>query len=179
MLSAFIHFIQFFSFHDYIAEVHRFSRYLVIIFLYELMKNQRMFILFQGLYSQRNVYIFSWITSTLLLCFCGLHSMYFVFLKNFVLYRFHLLLCSRNFAHSAFCLYSGLLWIGHFFFFRARSLFIHMFQVIWCFKGKSCGFLVPSPINALLFWFRKSTDFPDHTERYFDFFLVISVAFKL
>lgn len=75
--------------------------------LYLLKKSQRMFILFQGLYYQRNFYIFFWIAAIVLRwtkfnIFCS-----FFFFFNFALSTFHLLLCSMNFIPIPFCLCSG------------------------------------------------------------------------
>lgn len=74
-------------FYDYIAEVYRFFHYLLIIFLWELKKSQRMFILFQGLYDQRNFYLFSWTAATVPLwsTFKVFHSFFFFLILHFLL----------------------------------------------------------------------------------------------
>ena len=94
----------------------------------------------------------------LLLCFCGLHSIYFLKKKKFALSAFHLLPCSMNFAHIH-CLCPG--------FTLSRVLF-------WCSSftySNVLGHLIPRlPCPSLISLFLCSMDFPDNAGNIFCLF---------
>ena len=103
----------------------------------------------------------------LLLCFCGLHSIYFLKKKNL------------HFPHSICCLVVWILliftvcvldslWVGYSF--DAHPSLTQMFWVIWY-----PGFLVHLSFHcSYVLWISLTT-----LETYFVFFLVPSIGFKL
>lgn len=109
LLSTFFYFIHFFPFCDYIAEVYRFSHFLLIYVLWTQEKPENVYSISRTLLSKD---ISKFPPELPLLCFCGLHSMFVLILH----FPYSMCVCSMKLSSIPlfFCA-PDLCWMKYFF----------------------------------------------------------------